>query len=58
MIDNSILIISNSKNEQLAELRKKQNNLTTLVKGSIGLEILKSTTIKDKIKQIKTGSWT
>jgi wobble nucleotide-excising tRNase len=53
VIDNSILIISNSKNEQLAELRKKQNNLTTLVKGSIGLEILKSTTIKDKIKQIK-----
>ncbi len=53
VIDNSILIISNSKNEQLSELRKKQNNLTTLVKGSIGLEILKSTTIKDKIKQIK-----
>jgi len=53
VIDNSILIISNHKNEQLSELRKKQNNFTTLVKGAIGLEILKSTTIKDKLKEIK-----
>lgn len=52
-IDESISTISNTKNEQLLWLRKKQNNLTTLVKGAIGLEILKSVTIKDKQKEVK-----
>jgi wobble nucleotide-excising tRNase len=52
-IEESILTISSTKNEQLLELRKKQNNLTTLVKGAIGLEILKSVTIKDKQKEVK-----
>ena len=52
-IENSISTISNSKNEQLSQLRKKQNNLTTLVKGAIGLEILKSTTIQEKINEVK-----
>ncbi|QCX37303.1 hypothetical protein FF125_02180 [Aureibaculum algae] len=52
-IEESISTIAKTKNEQLSELRKKQNNLTTLVKGAIGLEILKSATIKDKLKEIK-----
>jgi wobble nucleotide-excising tRNase len=53
MIEESILSISKAKNEQVLELRKKQNNLTTLVKGAIGLEIIKSATIKDKLKEVK-----
>jgi len=52
-IEESILTISKTKNKQLLELRKKLNNLTTLVKGAIGLEILKSTTIKEKLKEVK-----
>jgi len=52
-LEESITIISKTKNEQLLELRNKQNNLTTLVKGAIGLEILKSVTIKDKQKEVK-----
>ena len=53
VIKESISSISKNKNEQLQELRNKQNNLTTLVKGSIGLEILKSTTINNKFKEVK-----
>lgn len=53
VIEDSISSISKTKNEQLLELRKKQNNLTTLVKGAIGLEILKSITIKDKQREVK-----
>lgn len=53
VIEESILVISKNKSEQLLELRKKQSNLTTLVKGAIGLEITKSTTIKDKLKEVK-----
>ncbi|MBO3100065.1 AAA family ATPase [Gelidibacter pelagius] len=53
VIEESISTISKTKNEQLSELRKKKNNLTTLVKGAIGLEILKSVTIKDKLKEVK-----
>lgn len=52
-IEVSISTISKTKNEQLLELRKKQNNLTTLVKGAIGLEILQSATIKDKLQEVK-----
>src|SRR5690606_38087619 len=52
-IEESILTISQTKNEQLLELRNKLSNLTTLVKGSIGLEILQSATIKDKFKDVK-----
>lgn len=52
-IEESISTITKTKNEQLSELRKKQNNLTTLVKGAIGLEILQSVTIKDKLKEGK-----
>jgi wobble nucleotide-excising tRNase len=52
-IEESISTISKTKNEQLLELRKKLNNLTTLVKGAIGLEILKSTSIKDNIQDVK-----
>lgn len=52
-LEESISTISKTKNEQLSELRKKQNNLTTLVKGAIGLEILKSATIKDKLQEVK-----
>jgi wobble nucleotide-excising tRNase len=53
VIEKSISSISKNKNEQLQELRNKQNNLTTLVKGAIGLEILQSTTIKNKFKEVK-----
>ena len=53
VIVESLKCISKAKNEQLLELRKKQNNLTTLVKGAIGLEILKSSTIKEKLKNVK-----
>ncbi len=53
VIEESISSITKTKIEQLSELRKKQNNLTTLVKGAIGLEIIKSTTIKDKLKEVK-----
>lgn len=52
-IEESISTISKTKNEQLLELRKKLNNLTTLVKGAIGLEILQSATIKDKLQEVK-----
>lgn len=51
--EESISSIFKIKNEQLLELRKKLNNLTTLVKGAIGLEILKSVTIKEKLKELK-----
>ncbi len=52
-IEDSIVNINKIKNEQLSELRKKLNNLTTLVKGAIGLEISKSTNIKDKLKDVE-----
>jgi len=52
-LEESISTISKTKNEQLLELRKKLNNLTTLVKGAIGLEIQKSVTIKNKLKEVK-----
>jgi hypothetical protein len=52
-IEESISTISKTKNEQLLELRKKLNNLTTLVKGAIGLEILKSSSIKDNLQEVK-----
>lgn len=52
-LEESISTILKTKNEQLLELRKKLINLTTLVKGAIGLEILKSTTIKVKLLEIK-----
>lgn len=51
-LEESISTISKIKNEQLLELRNKLINLTTLVKGSIGLEILQSATIKDKLKEV------
>jgi wobble nucleotide-excising tRNase len=52
VIEESISAISKTQNEQLSELKKKQNNLTTLVKGAIGLEILQSVTIKDRLKEV------
>lgn len=52
-IEVSISTISKTKNDQLFELRKKQYNLTTLVKGAIGLEILQSDTIKVKLQEAK-----
>lgn len=52
-LEESLSIISKAKNEQILELRKKQNNLTTLVKGAIGLEILQSANIKDKLQEVK-----
>lgn len=51
--DQSITTINKIKSDQLFELRRKQNNLTTLVKGAIGLEIVKSVIIKDKLKEVK-----
>jgi wobble nucleotide-excising tRNase len=53
VIDESTTTISKIKSNQLLALRKKVNNLTTLVKGAIGLEIVKSTTIKEKLKEVK-----
>lgn len=53
LIEESISNISKTKNQQLLELRKKQNSLTTLVKGAIGLEIIKSSTIKEKLNEVK-----
>ncbi|GBR72946.1 chromosomal cassette SCCmec type IV protein [Candidatus Termititenax aidoneus] len=41
------------KSQQLTTLRNKQSNLETLVKGSIGLEVKNSQTIKDKLAEIK-----
>lgn len=52
-LEKSISSISKTKNEQLLALRKRLNNLTTLVKGAIGLEILKSATIKEKLQEVK-----
>ena len=49
----TIKIISDIKNEQLLELRKRQINLTSLVKGAVGLEIIQSKTIEDKQKEVK-----
>lgn len=53
VIESSITRINNLKNEQLSELRKKQNNLTSLVKGAIGLEITKSNIINEQLNEIK-----
>lgn len=53
VIEELISSITKTKSEQLSELRKKQNNLTTIVKGAIGLEIIKSAPIKDKLKEVK-----
>lgn len=53
VIEESISSITKTKSEQLSELRKKQNNLTSLVKGAIGLEIIKSAPIKDKLTEVK-----
>ncbi|MDO6761736.1 AAA family ATPase [Tamlana sp. 2_MG-2023] len=53
VIEESIFTLTKTKSEKLAELRRKQNNLTTLVKGAIGLEILKSSTIEEKRKEVK-----
>lgn len=52
-IDISITNINKNKNDQLIDLRKKQNNLTSLVKGAIGLEIAQSDIIKEKLKEVK-----
>lgn len=51
---NAISSITKEKEKQLKTLRIKQSNLTTLVKGAIGLEIISSSSIKDKLKQIET----
>jgi wobble nucleotide-excising tRNase len=48
----SISAIRAEKDKQLIELRKKQNSLETLVKGSIGLEIVNSQSIKNKRQEI------
>lgn len=53
VIEESIKSISKTKIKQFQELQNKQNNLTTLVKGAIGLEIKKSATIKDKRKEFE-----
>src|SRR5690606_3717189 len=53
VIDESTTSINKIKSNQLLALRKKVNNLTTLVKGAIGLEIVKSTTIKEKLREVK-----
>lgn len=53
VIKESISSINKTKKEQHHELQKKQINLTTLVKGAIGLEIKKSATIKDKQKEFE-----
>ncbi len=53
LIEESISKINKVKNDQLSELRRKQNNLTSLVKGAIGLEITKSNNIKEKQKEVK-----
>lgn len=53
VIEESISTIIKCKSDQLSELRKKQNNLTTLVKGAIGLEIKNSVSIKDKLNEVK-----
>jgi hypothetical protein len=52
-IDESITYINTIKIYQITKLRKKHLNLTSLVKGSIGLEIVKSVIIKDKLKEVK-----
>lgn len=52
-IEESITTISKTKSDQLSELRRRQNNLTTLVKGAIGLEILKSPIIIEKLNEVK-----
>jgi len=54
IINNAIVNIKTEKEKQLSELREKQNNLETLVKGSIGLEIIKSPSIESKIQEINT----
>lgn len=51
--EDSITTINKTKSDQLSELRKKQTNLTTLVKGAIGLEITRSAPIHDKLKAVK-----
>lgn len=52
-LEESISTISETKKEQLSDLRIKLNNLTTLVKGAIGLEIQGSATLKEKLQDVK-----
>jgi wobble nucleotide-excising tRNase len=52
-IKTSIINIKTEKDKQLTELREKQSNLEILVKGSIGLEIINSISIKNKLQEIK-----
>jgi wobble nucleotide-excising tRNase len=54
LIESEIEKIQNNKNQQLTTLQKKQSNLEKLVKGSIGLEVKNSQSIKDKLADIKT----
>ncbi|MEJ5245097.1 MAG: AAA family ATPase, partial [Bacteroidota bacterium] len=54
IIETSIIKINNIRNNELSELREKQNKLAILVKGAIGLEIIKSTLIKEKLNEVKT----
>lgn len=44
------------RNDQLKNLETQNNNKNTLVKGAIGLEIVKDKTIQGKIKDIETES--
>lgn len=53
VIEESVSSIYKTKNEQLSELRNKQNNRDTLVKGAIGLEIKNSVSINDKLNEVK-----
>lgn len=54
IIKSSISAIKTKKDNQLAELRDKQNNIEILVKGAIGLEIKNSQTIKDRLLEIES----
>ena len=51
--EESISTISQTKSEQLSGLRIRQTNRDALVKGAIGLEIKRSTTIKEKLSEVK-----
>lgn len=53
IIETSISKINEIRNIELSELRDKQNKLAALVKGAIGLEIIKSTLIREKLNEVK-----
>lgn len=52
-LENSVKKIDDLKNKQLSDYRNQESKFSTIVKGAIGLEIINSSSFKDKLKEIR-----